>query len=155
MKRTTKNRGFALVAALLANLILLAAGIIAINLSTADIRISMKTVGEKKAINAAESGLHWLTVNFDTDTYTALVGPVYQVDPSTDPNSRYAFDSIGEATTGPAQIPMPGFSIGGAQTWGLTRFDARITGSNTAYNTTASIDVGLGHGPVEMGTMSR
>ena len=155
MKRRTDDRGFALVAALLANLILLAVGIIAINLSTADIRISMKAVGDKKAVNAAESGLHWLTVNFDAATYPALVGSDYQVDAGTDPNTRYVINSITEPTTGPAQIPLPGFSIGGSQAWGLARYDARITGTNTAYNTAVSIDVGLGHGPVEMGTMSR
>ncbi|HTZ41028.1 MAG TPA: hypothetical protein VMB77_12770 [Syntrophales bacterium] len=155
MKRRTKERGFALVAALLANLILLAVGIIAINLSTGDIRISMKSVGDKKAVNAAESGLHWLTVNFDATTPAALIGSDNQVDPATDPNSRYVINNITDATTGPAQVPLPGFSIGGSQMWGLARYDARITGTNTAYNTTLSIDVGLGYGPVEMGTMSR
>jgi Tfp pilus assembly protein PilX len=148
MKRRTDDRGFALVAALLANLILLAVGIIAINLSTGDIRISMKTVGDKKAVNAAESGLHWLTVNFNPANIPALITTDNQVDAATDPNSRYRIENIWSATTGPAQIPLPGFS----QTWGLARYDARITGTNTAYNTTASIDVGLGFGPVPMGT---
>jgi Tfp pilus assembly protein PilX len=155
MKRRTDNRGFALVAALLANLILLAVGIVALNLSTGDIRISMKTVGDKKAINAAEAGIHWLTVNFDAATYASLINTNNQVDTTGDPNTRYVINSIAEPTTGPAQIPLPGFSIGGSQTWGQARYDARITGANTAYNSTVSIDVGLGHGPVEMGTMSR
>jgi Tfp pilus assembly protein PilX len=155
MKRRTDNRGFALVAALLANLILLAVGIVALNLSTGDIRISMKTVGDKKAINAAEAGIHWLTVNFDAATYASLINTNNQVDTTGDPNTRYVINSIAEPTTGPAQIPLPGFSIGGSQTWGQARYDARITGNNTAYNSSVSIDVGLGHGPVEMGTMSR
>jgi Tfp pilus assembly protein PilX len=155
MKRRTDNRGFALVAALLANLILLAVGIVALNLSTGDIRISMKTVGDKKAINAAEAGIHWLTVNFDAATYATLINTNNLVDDTGDPNTRYVINSIAEPTTGPAQIPLPGFSIGGSQTWGQARYDARITGANTAYNSTVSIDVGLGHGPVEMGTMSR
>jgi Tfp pilus assembly protein PilX len=155
MKRRTDNRGFALVAALLANLILLAVGIVALNLSTGDIRISMKTVGDKKAINAAEAGIHWLTVNFDAATYATLINTNNLVDDTGDPNTRYVINSIAEPTTGPAQIPLPGFSIGGSQTWGQARYDARITGANTAYNSTMSIDVGLGHGPVEMGTMSR
>ena len=69
MRRRRDERGFALIAALLANLILLAVGIVALNLSTGDIRISMRVVGDKKAVNAAEAGLHWLTVNFDAATY--------------------------------------------------------------------------------------
>jgi hypothetical protein len=156
MKHTRDERGFALVAALLANLILLAVGIIALNLSTGDIRISMRAVGDKKAVNAAEAGLHWLTVTFDAATYTTLIStsPRY-VDTGTDATTRYKIDNITEPTTGPAQINLPGFSIGGSQTWGLARYDARITGENPVYNASMTIDVGLGHGPVEMGTMSR
>jgi Tfp pilus assembly protein PilX len=155
MKHDRDERGFALIAALLANLILLAVGIVALNLSTQDIRISMRAVGDKKAVNAAEAGLHWLTVNFDAATYGTLVNVDRQIDTNTDTNTRYRITSIAEPTTGPAQIPLPGFSIGGSQTWGQARYDAQIRGENTAYNTTVTIDVGLGHGPVEMGTMSR
>ena len=155
MERRRNERGFALIAALLANLILLAVGIIALNLSTGDIRISMRSVGDKKAVNAAEAGLHWLTVNFDAATYTSLVNTTSTVTAGVDNSTRYTINSIAEPTTGPAQIPLPGFSIGGSQTWGQARYDARITGENTAFNTSVTIDVGLGHGPVEMGTMSR
>jgi Tfp pilus assembly protein PilX len=156
MKRITEEKGFALVAALLANLILLAVGIVAINLSSQDIRVSMKTVADKKAVNAAEAGIHWLTVNFDPANLAAVAVTNQQVDASTDPNTKYTIALPTEPTTGPAQIPLPGFSIGGSQTWGQARYDVKgITGTNTAYNTTVTIDVGLGHGPVEMGTMSR
>jgi Tfp pilus assembly protein PilX len=156
MKRSTEEKGFALVAALLANLILLAVGIVAINLSSQDIRVSMKTVADKKAVNAAEAGIHWLTVNFDPANLAAVAVTNQQVDASTDPNTKYTIALPTEPTTGPAQIPLPGFSIGGSQTWGQARYDVKgVTGTNTAYNTTVTIDVGLGHGPVEMGTMSR
>jgi Tfp pilus assembly protein PilX len=153
MRLKSKQNGFALIAALLANLILLAVGIIAINLSTQDLRISMKTVGDTMASNAAEAGLHWVTVQFDSATYPALVSTINLVDSSS--NSEYIINNIQEATTGPAQIPLPGFAMGGGQVWGLARYDARISGRNTAYNTATTIDAGLGFGPVEMGTMSR
>ncbi len=155
MRRRRDERGFALIAALLANLILLAVGIVALNLSTGDLRVSMRAVGDKKAVNAAEAGLHWLTVNFDAATYPTLVNVDRQVPTATDANTRYRITNIAEPTTGPSQIPLPGFSIGGSQTWGQARYDAQIRGENTAYNASATIDVGLGHGPVEMGTMSR
>jgi hypothetical protein len=156
MERRRNERGFALVAALLANLILLAVGIIAINLSTSDIRISMKSVGDKKAVNAAEAGLHWLTVNFDVATYAGLVNVEHQVDTGGDPNTRYVITRIDEPTTGPAQITLPGYNMAiGSGGWGLARYDADITGTNSAYSTSVSITVGLGHGPVETGTMSR
>ncbi len=130
MRRRRDERGFALIAALLANLILLAVGIVALNLSTGDIRISMRAVGDKKAVNAAEAGLHWLTVNFDAATYATLIQHTdsCRSTTTTDANTRYRIDNITEPTTGPAQIPLPGFSIGGSQTWGQARYDARITG---------------------------
>ncbi len=151
----TKQNGFALVAALLANLILLAVGIIAINLSTQDLRISMKVVGDKKAVNAAEAGIHWLTVNFNAATPAVLINTNRGIDGGTDPATRYTINNIQEATTGPAQVTLPGFNLTGGQSWGLTRYDARVTGDNTAHGTSVTIDVGLGFGPVEMGTMSR
>ena len=147
-QKRRKDRGFALLAALMANLILLAVGLIALNLSTQDIRVSTRAVGDKKAVNAAEAGLHWLTVNFSPANIDALKTTDNQVDPSGDPNSRYRVDNIEDAKTGPAQVTLPGFSQG----WGLARYDARITGRNTVYNSTMTIDVGLGHGPVPMGT---
>jgi Tfp pilus assembly protein PilX len=88
MKRSSEEKGFALVAALLANLILLAVGIVAINLSSQDIRVSMKTVADKKAVNAAEAGIHWLTVNFDPANLAAVAVTNQQVDASTDPNTK-------------------------------------------------------------------
>lgn len=155
MKRPNRERGFALIAALLANLILLAVGIIAINLSTQDIRISMQMVGEKKAMAAAESGIHALTQNFDPANLSAAALTNVQVDPSNDPNSRYTVATPTPPTTGPTILPLAGYSIGGGQMWGQQRYNTTVTGTNTAYNTTATIEIGLGYGPIEMSTMYR
>ena len=80
-----------------------------------------------------------------------------QVDIGGDPNTQYTIQEVGDppAGSGPAQLPLPGFSIGGSQTWGQARYRAVVTGRNTAYNSTMTIEAGLGHGPIEMGTMSR
>jgi Tfp pilus assembly protein PilX len=156
MRRKRDQRGFALVVALLANLILLAVGIVALNLSTADIRISVRAVGDKKAVNAAEAGLHWMTVNFDPANPAAVAVTDKAVETSPDPNTKYTITQPTEPTTGPAQVTLPGYNMAvGLQGWGMARYDATITGRNTAYNTSVTIDVGIGHGPVEMGTMSR
>jgi len=155
MRLPKSERGFALIAALLANLILLAVGIIAINLSTQDIRISMKMVGEKKAMAAAESGIHALTQNFDPGNLMASALTNVQVDASNDPNSRYTVAAPTPPTTGPTILPMAGYSIGGGQMWGQERFDTTVTGTNTAYNATVQIDIGLGFGPIEITTMYR
>jgi Tfp pilus assembly protein PilX len=155
MRLPKSERGFALIAALLANLILLAVGIVAINLSTQDIRISMKMVGEKKAMAAAESGIHALTQNFDPANLAGSALTNVQVDASNDPNSRYTVAAPTPPTTGPTVLPMAGYSIGGGQMWGQERFDTTVTGTNTAYNATVQIDIGLGFGPIEMSTMYR
>jgi Tfp pilus assembly protein PilX len=155
MRLPKSERGFALIAALLANLILLAVGIVAINLSTQDIRISMKMVGEKKAMAAAESGIHALTQNFDTANLTGSALTNVQVDATNDPNSRYTVAAPTPPATGPTVLPMAGYSIGGGQMWGQERFDTTVTGTNTAYNATVQIDIGLGFGPIEMSTMYR
>jgi len=155
MRLPKSERGFALIAALLANLILLAVGIIAINLSTQDIRISMKMVGEKKAMAAAESGIHALTQNFDPGNLMASALTNVQVDASNDPNSRYTVAAPTLPTIGPAILPMSGYSIGGGQMWGQERYNTTVTGTNTAYNATVQIDIGLGFGPIEITTMYR
>jgi 1,4-dihydroxy-2-naphthoyl-CoA synthase len=52
-------------------------------------------------------------------------------------------------------LPLAGYSIGGGQTWGQTRYDVTVTGENTSYNSRAQVSVGLGYGPIEMSTISR
>ena len=124
------HRGFALLAALMANLILLAVGLIALNLSTQDIRVSMISVGDKKAVNAAEAGLHWLTVSFSPANIETLITTENQVDPTADPNSRYRVDNIWDATTGPAQVMLPGSAKSGA-------WPATMRGSRGAIRSTS------------------
>ncbi|MCX5834712.1 MAG: pilus assembly PilX N-terminal domain-containing protein [Deltaproteobacteria bacterium] len=147
------QRGIALIVALLANVILLAVGVLAIHLSTRDIRASFAVVGDKKALAAAEAGIHQLAINFDPQTLASQSRPTtaYGVDPAT----RYTISQPTQPTTGPAVIPMSGYSIGGGQQWGQERFLASVRGENTAYNSQVNINVGLGFGPIEMTTMSR
>jgi hypothetical protein len=53
----SNEKGFALLAALMACLILIAIGILVINMSTGDLFTSSATVGNKKALLAVESGI--------------------------------------------------------------------------------------------------
>ncbi|MCJ7496360.1 MAG: hypothetical protein MUP68_19320, partial [Deltaproteobacteria bacterium] len=57
-----RKNGFALIAALMAIWILTAVGILVFTISTQDIRISGRLVGEKKAFSAVETGIHALTL---------------------------------------------------------------------------------------------
>lgn len=147
--------GFALIAAILACLVLLALGMVVINLSTQDIRVSARVVGDKKALSAAEFGIHAMAQGFNPANLAASNVTNVQVDAANDPSTQYTIGTPALPTTGPATIPLVGYSIGGGQQWGQDRYDVTVTGVNTAYGTKVDIDVGLGYGPVEISTMSR
>jgi len=152
-----KNQtGFALVTAILAVMILMALGYLALSVTTGDLRISSRVVGEKKALSATETGMHRMMQDFDPATMlTDKVGNVYQVDAATDPATRYVINSVGRPSSGPDAVPLTGYSIGGGQQWGQRRYSSRITGSNTDYGSSVPVDVGMGFGPIEITTMSR
>ena len=159
-----KNQtGFALVTAILAVMILMALGYLALAVSTGDLRISSRIVGEKKALSATESGIHRLMQGFTPPDLTAIqvegvsqpLGVERQVDAATDPASRYVIGNVGRPTSGPDMLPLAGYSIGGGQQWGQRRYTSRVTGSNTDYGSSVAVDVGMGFGPIESTTMSR
>ena len=154
-QNVTSEKGFALVAALMACLILLALGMLVIHFSTQDLRISAKTVGEKKAMAAAETGIHRLMQNFDPQNLTASALSNVAVDTVNAPGDFYTIGTPAVPTTGPAFLPMSGYSISGGQSWGQRRYKVDVTGTNTSYSTRAEIGVGIGYGPIEISTMSR
>jgi hypothetical protein len=134
------GQGFALVTAILAMMILMALGFLAISVTTGDLKITPRVVGEKKALIAAETGIHRLMQNFD----------------AADPNSRYTISSISSPPrVGPAKRDRVGFAIGGGQNWGQKCFDGSVTGVNTNYNSSVTIDVGIGYLSPGGDTMSR
>lgn len=148
-------KGFILIGALLAIWILTSLGILVFIISTQDMRISSRGLGEKKAFAAAEAGIHVLLQNFDPLNKDASIVNLVQVDPANDPDTRY---SIAPPPTGwippsfPAALPYPGFSMGGGQVWGQTRILVVSSGTNTRYNSNVQIEVGVGYGPVNVTT---
>ena len=142
-----------LVTAIMACLILFALAILVINLSTSDLRVSSQNVGEKKALSAAETGIHRMIQNFDPQNLAASAANSVQVDPANDPASVYTIHTPVTPTDGPVFLPMIGYSIGGGQTWGQRRFVVNVDGRNTAYDTRMTISTGVGYGPVEISTM--
>ncbi len=148
-----KEKGFALIAALLAIWILTAVGILVFAISTQDIRISGRLIGEKKAFAAVETGVHRLSQTLDPANLVAI--PSTQVDATNDPTSFYSTGIPARPTSGPSSVPLAGYSIGGGQQWGQERFNARVTGTNTRYNSMVQVDVGVGYGPIEITTIYR
>ena len=147
------DRGFVLVLAVLGVAVILAIGILALTMSGRDIRISSRVVGEQKALSACESGFHYMTTILDPTNLFSVSNR--QVDPSNDPASRFSIATPGLPASGPAMLPLAGYSIGGGQTWGQTRYDVTITGENTSYNSFVQVDTAVGYGPVETSTISR
>ena len=72
MKEMTlrNEKGFALLAALIASLILLAVGMLVINMSAGDLISSSSSVGNKKAFSAVESGAYRFAEKFSMDPST-------------------------------------------------------------------------------------
>ena len=157
-RQIPSQKGFALVAAILACLILMALAMLVIHLSTQDLRISTKVVGEKKALTAAETGMHQLMRIFNPQATGGLASFAVAnvaVDPTNAPGDFYTIATPSLPNWGPAFLPMPGYSIGGGQSWGQRRYDSTVTGTNTIYSTQVAIGVGIGFGPIEISTMSR
>lgn len=150
----SRQGGFALVAALIASLLLLAMGMLVIQISTQDLKAGAATVGGKKALAAVDTGVHRLLSSYDpAAASTTLFMQWYSLDGGADPNSRYRISM--PAASRQAPVPLPGYSIEAGQGWGMTRFDVRVEGQNTSYNTSMDVDVGMGYGPVPTGTIYR
>ena len=155
--RVREQSGFALIVALLAVVVLTAVGILVFTMTTQDVRISSRMVGEKKAFFATEAGIHNLAQGFDPLNLTdpAKYNKDFQVDPGQDPKSTYRIAPPAIPTKGPGEIQLPGYATGGATTWGSTRFIATVKGTNTNYQSTVQVDAGVGFGPVEISTTYR
>jgi len=135
--------------ALMACAILFALAMLIIQLSTGDLKVSARNVGDKKAFSAAENGIQRLMQNFDRDNPTSANVTRAQVNAAADPNSRYTISLPPPNTPRrlPASLPIAGFSMD----WGQECFERRVTGENTAYNSSVQIDVGMGYGPLPTG----
>jgi hypothetical protein len=152
-KIPSSAKGFALVTALMACVILFALAMLIIQLSTGDLQVSSRSLGEKKAAIAAEAGIQQVLTSFDPGNPTSATN--VPVDTVNAPGSVYSFTTPAPPTSGPAFSPMKGYSIGGGQQWGQRRYVGSVTGQNTDFNSQITIDVGMGYGPIEISTMSR
>ena len=147
--------GFALIASLLTVFILTAMGLLVFTVTTQDVRMSSRSIGEKKAFSAAETGLHQMMRTFDPDNLAAMQVSHVQIDSTNDTQTQYSISPAGFPSNGPEALPLAGYSMSGGQTWGQNRYLASVTGTNTRYNSNLQIDVGLGYGPIEIMTTYR
>lgn len=155
-KRPSSEQGFALVTALMACVILFALAMLILQLSTGDLQVSARNLGDKKASIAAEAGLQQVLTSYNPESPPSATNA--PVDATNDPTSVYSFAAPTPPPSDsgrPASTPLTGYSIGGGQSWGQTRLETTITGQNTRYGASVQVSVGIGYGPVEISTMSR
>jgi Tfp pilus assembly protein PilX len=153
--RSRLESGFALIVTLLSLLILTAMGLLVFTVSTKDIRISTRTIGEKKAFAAMEAGIHILNLKFDPTNLPAVAVSSIQVNPAIDPDTRYTIGIPSLPGAGPMTLPLPGYAVTGGQQWNQARYNARVTGENTRYKSKVAVDTSVGYGPLEATTTYR
>ena len=136
--------GFVLIVALTAIMILMAVGFFALTITSSDLMISSRLLGDRKAFSAAEAGVHDVCISFDP-TMSARVN--WSVDAADDPNAKYS-------STKPLPDPIlpsisaTGSSIEGGKSWSYDVYDSVITGEDTSYGSKVIVSVGLRHGEV-------
>jgi Tfp pilus assembly protein PilX len=153
--RARSESGFALIVTLLSLLILTAMGLLVFTVSTKDIRISTRTIGEKKAFAAMEAGIHRLNLRFDPTNLPSVVVSHFQVNPAVDPDTKFTIGTPTLPGSGPLTLSIAGYAVTGDQQWNQARYTARITGENTRYNSKVAVDTSVGYGPLEATTTYR
>ena len=149
--------GFAFITALLALLIMVSLSILIFDLTGRDVRVSLKSTGEKVCSSAAESGIQNLLLQSDTSSgnissYVIANAPVgatsfYSI------TNQTAANAVG--TKMPASLPLAGYEIGGTggtHDWSNKVINKSVSGSDNRYLSEIDLDIGIGYGPIDMST---
>ncbi len=147
--KTSTERGFALISAIIACTILFALATLIILISTRDLRVSARSVGNKKALIAAEAGINQMLQNFDRDNWIANQRNRMAVEGGGDPGSVYSVATPTLPAQGPAFLPIPGQDM----SMQMKIVDVTIAGENQRYGTRSEVVAGVGYGPVPVSTM--
>ena len=130
--------GFVLILALIGIMILMAIGYFALTVSTQDLMIASRLVGERKAFSAAEAGAHVLCSTYNTVTPASNDTTDTAVDSANDPKAFYNVTGSGELAGLPNTCPKA-FS----SDWSCRNYGSTVTGKNNAYGSQVSIAVGV------------
>ncbi|MDM7987274.1 MAG: pilus assembly PilX N-terminal domain-containing protein [Smithella sp.] len=142
--------GFVLILALIGIMILMAIGYFALTVSTSDMQVASRIIGERKAMSAAEAGVHAVTSNYDSaptanntsaDNDCDDAGDWVQVDPN-DPHAFYCVRGSAEVP-GLSQACSGTFSIEGMVSWHCKNYQSIIEGRDTQYDSRVTIAIGV------------
>jgi hypothetical protein len=135
------EEGFVLIVALMATLIMIAVGLFALTVTTQDVRIAGRVIGERRALSAAESGVHAVLMQLNPASPVSYGG---QIDPVSDPGISYT-TSVPQRNDTMPTISMPGFDLSRAYVGSV--FDTLVTGRDNNYGATARIAMGSAYAP--------
>ena len=122
----------------------MAVGFFALTITSSDLQISSRLVGERKAFSAAEAGVHGTCLIF-TPGMAAIAN--IQIDAANDPKATYSVTAP-ESDPNIPSISATGSSIEGGKSWSFNIYNAIVTGRDTSYGSSVSLGVGLRHGEV-------
>ena len=146
------EKGFILLVAIIACVILMALGILIFWSSNEDLRTSVVSLGEKRALAAVESGYHKAIQQFDPlmPNYgiSGIVNTWNTVDTTYDAKSEFKWSTVQGSPF--AALPPPGYSMESSAGFGMARYDVTISGRNTEAKTEQQVGVGVAYGPVDL-----
>ncbi len=150
INKRKSERGFILLAALFAMLILIAVGFLALTMTTQDIRTSGQYLCERRSFSAADAGLTALCLGFDPNILVPS-GNI-QVDPANDASSTYSYTKP-TRDSGTSSIPATGSNIveGSGENWIYELYNGSVTGTGCS-GSGMNFDVTLRYGPVSNDT---
>jgi hypothetical protein len=133
------------VTALMACAILFALAMLIIQLSTGDLKVSARSVGDKKASIAAETGIQQALAGGDPKNLTASTD--VPVDSVNAPGSVYSFSTpvLLPKDSGRTDSCPVGYDCSAKGGWTQERYRMMITGKNTRYDTKVEVEVGIGY----------
>jgi len=130
----------------MALMIFIAVGFYALTVTTQDLRVSARLVGERKAFSAAEAGVSVISRTLNpTSPSTPIIGQ--KVDPVNDPKAEFDATALVQDTNIP-DMWFPGFSPSQRS----AVFRSTVTGRDTAYGSRVRLSVGIASAPVSTGT---
>lgn len=142
--RQKSEKGFVLIAAIMAVMIMLAVSFFILTTATQDIRMSARLVGERKALSAAEAGAQavYAAASLNFNTLLSYSVSNLQVDSINDPSISY---SVSPTVNTLNQAPVGG----GGQCTGCASFiyNTDITGTDSNYGSSVKISIGMAPPP--------
>jgi Tfp pilus assembly protein PilX len=160
IKRTSRNeQGFVLLTAIIGIMIVIAAGYFALTLTSKDVRISSQLVGERKALSAAESGIHVFSTRMDVTMVNEINLNAHTLDRAgimassannaidavNDPNIRFDTAAVNYNRKGDASGYSQNEAVPGS--FKALIYQTDITGRDQSYGSRKDIRVQVIYGP--------